>query len=125
MSQIKDTNVIKTEPVILNPVFFMPPDVIDVRAGFADEIEEESTADIDIIVDSGEVIDPDRPAPDATIPEDEIPDLDIPESLPTPEEINVISQTVRIAPDGKAVVDVVIEIVDSEGTTEYDIRVTK
>ena len=125
MSQIKDTNVIKTAPVVLNPVFFLPPDVIDVRVGIDEQTNEDDPVAVDIVVDSDDIIDVDETAPDTSFPEDENTDDDTPEGLPTPEVLTIISQTVRIAPDGKAVVDVVIEITDVAGPTEYDIRVTK
>lgn len=47
------------------------------------------------------------------------------ESLPKPDvSFNLVSQTLRIAPDGKQVVDVVIELPDVDGA-EYEMRVTR
>ncbi len=107
--QIKDTNVIKTPEVVINPQFFLPPDVIDMRSGYTDTIEEN-----DVSVD--DVVDADDPvAPDAN---------DDDGGLEAPENFSVVEQIVRIGPDGNAVVDVIIEFVD-DGHNEYDIRVTK
>jgi hypothetical protein len=107
--QIKDTNVIKTPEVVINPQFFLPPDVIDMRSGYTDTFEEE-----DVSVD--EVFDADAPVDDDVAGDDT--------SLEAPENFSVVEQIVRIGPDGNAVVDVIIEFVD-DGHNEYDIRVTK
>lgn len=42
-----------------------------------------------------------------------------------PTSFSIVSQTVRIAPDGSAVVDVVLEFPDSPGIKAVDVRVTK
>jgi hypothetical protein len=107
--QIKDTNVIKTPEVVINPAFFLPPDVIDMRSGYTDTIEEDN-------VSFDDVFDADDPvSPDTTDEEG---------GLEAPENFEVVDQIVRIGPDGNAVVDVIIEF-DDEGHNEYDIRVTK
>ncbi|AVD99239.1 hypothetical protein SEA_BILLNYE_37 [Streptomyces phage BillNye] len=108
--QIKDTNVIKTPEVVINPAFFLPPDVIDMRSGYTDIVEED-----DVSVD--EVYDADDPSPDTNGDNEE-------NGLAAPENFSVVEQVVRIGPDGNAVVDVIIEF-DDEGHNEYDIRVTK
>ena len=40
-----------------------------------------------------------------------------------PDSITIISQTIRTAPDGTQVVDVVLEV-DDDGTTNYNVRKT-
>lgn len=45
--------------------------------------------------------------------------------LQPPTTWKLISQTVRQGPDGKAVVDVVFEVNDVIGATNYEVRVTK
>ncbi len=107
--QIKDTNVIKTPEVVINPQFFLPPDVIDMRSGYADIVEED-----DVSVD--DVYDADDPIVGG--------DDNDENGLAAPENFSVVEQIVRIGPDGNAVVDVIIEFED-EGHNEYDIRVTK
>lgn len=130
MAQIKDTNVIKTEDVLINPVFFLPPDVIDVRSGTDDEHQEDQVRFDDIVTDDG--VSDDTTVPDDFDPADDDSSMDgdagenDAEELPAPEYMTIIEQKIRIAPDGKAVVDVVIELEDvSSETTEYDVRVTK
>lgn len=125
MSQIKTTNIIQAPEVILNPVFFIPPDVIDVRVADTSDPMEEDGVSYDDIIDIDDVLS-DGDLATSSGPES-IADEDGEggEVLPTPQWMNIIEQQVRIAPDGKAVVDVVIELEDVSGTTEYDVRVTK
>lgn len=47
------------------------------------------------------------------------------EELASPEVLGIISQTVRTGPGGQQVVDVVFEIDDVDGATNYEIQVTK
>lgn len=47
------------------------------------------------------------------------------EVLEPPSEFVILSQTVRTAPDGTQVVDVVIEIEDMPGAVDYQPRITK
>lgn len=108
--QIRDTNVVKTPEVVIDPSFFLPPDVIDMRAGYTETIEEDNSSFDDIV-------DADEPVVN-TGPDDSA------HGLSAPENFKVVEQTVRIGPDGNAVVDVVIEFED-DGHNEYDIRVTK
>lgn len=108
--QIKDTNVIKTPEVVINPQFFLPPDVIDMRSGYT-EIIDENNVSFDDIVDADDPV-----APDTDDSDDN--------GLEAPENFSVVEQIVRIGPDGNAVVDVIIEFID-DGHNEYDIRVTK
>lgn len=42
-----------------------------------------------------------------------------------PANITVISQTVKIFPDGSHKVDVLIDVTDVPGISEYDVRLTK
>lgn len=42
-----------------------------------------------------------------------------------PETVLVASQEVKFGPDGKQVVDVVIEILDAPEGTKFDVRITK
>lgn len=126
MGQISTANVIKTPEVVLNPVFFLPPDVIDVRVGDTSDPTEEDGVTYDDVVEADDVIvdgSDDSVVDTPNIPIDD--DGEGAEALPTPQWMTIIDQQVRIAPDGKAVVDVVIELEDVTGATEYDIRMTK
>lgn len=44
--------------------------------------------------------------------------------LDPPGSLEIVSQTVRTAPDGRQVVDIVIEVEDIDGALNYEIRVT-
>jgi len=129
MGQISTANVIKTPEVVLNPQFFVPPDVIDVRVADTSEPVEEDGVTYDDVVDADDVLVDGSDTDDGgisdtpSIPTDD--DGEGAEVLPTPQWMNIIDQQVRIAPDGKAVVDVVIELEDVTGATEYDVRITK
>lgn len=109
--QIKDTNVIKTPDVVLDPAFFLPPDVIDMRTLVEDDYEANDT-EINEVIDYDDADDVVEPTVDDTA------------GLAAPEGFTVVEQIVRIAPDGNAVVDVIIEF-DDVAQTEYDIRITK
>lgn len=123
MGQVKDTNVVKTPEIVLNPVFFLPPGVVDVRAGDTSDPSEEDGITYDDVIDVDDVIVTDDDGFDPDLPTES--DGEGAEMLPTPQWMNIIDQQVRIAPDGRAVVDVTIELEDVSGATEYDIRVTK
>jgi hypothetical protein len=129
MSQISTANVIKTPEVVLNPVFFLPPDVVDVRVADTSDPTEEDGVTYDDVVDADDVLTDGSPTDDDTVVD--TPNVPIDddgegaEMLPTPQWMQIIDQQVRIAPDGKAVVDVVIELEDVTGATEYDVRMTK
>lgn len=130
MDQIKTTNVIQAPEVVINPAFFLPPDVVDVRVGDTSDPTEEDGVTYDDVIDADDVLtDDDGSSTDdgdtgtPSVPTDD--DGEGAEMLPTPQWMNIIDQQVRIAPDGKAVVDVVIELEDITGATEYDVRITK
>lgn len=57
---------------------------------------------------------------DSQIDEDEIDD-----ELGVPGTFSIISQTVRTAPDGTQVVDIVIDVEEVEGAVKYEVRITK
>ena len=46
-------------------------------------------------------------------------------ALDTPEDFQIISQTLRRGPGGQQVVDIVIQVEDIAGATNYEIQVTK
>lgn len=131
MSQISTANVIKTPEVVLNPQFFLPPDVVDVRVADTSDPSEEDGVTYDDVIDADDALadGSDDSSTDGgvsdtpSIPSDD--DGEGAEVLPTPQWMNIIDQQVRIAPDGKAVIDVVIELEDVTGATEYDVRMTK
>lgn len=74
------------------------------------------------------------PEPDADIdPQfdtlaDDDSELDIDSNedvLGAPASFEILSQTVRTGPDGKQVVDVVVDVEDIEGAENYEFRLTK
>lgn len=125
MSQIKTTNIIQAPEVVLNPVFFLPPDVVDVRVGDSYKLSEDDGVTYDDVVDSDGVLSDEDLAVESGSVDTVDEDGEGGEVLPTPQWMTIIEQQVRISTDGKAVIDVVIELEDVSGTTEYDIRVTK
>jgi hypothetical protein len=44
---------------------------------------------------------------------------------PVPQEFSIVSQTIHMSPDGRQLVDVVIEVEDIPNVTQIDFRVTK
>lgn len=76
----------------------------------------------------------DVPDPEAVIDiqeetlSDDDSELDEPfieQELDAPSSLTIVSQTVRTAPDGRQVVDIVIEVEDIPGALNYELRVTK
>lgn len=122
MAQIKDTSVIRTPETTVDPRLFLPPDVIDM-----------SFKSIEI--------DPDNPisTPDLDEPGDETTGdgvvydtFDTTEgvgtnndTLPTPQSLSIVQQTIKFAPDGRAYVDVIVEVEDVPGITNYELRINK
>lgn len=86
--QIKDTNVIKTPEVVVQPQFAIPPDLVDVRPATQAEIQYDPF-----------------PSPEAgdfiVVDED---------TVQTQVVITVLSQTLRTTADGITVVDVVLGV---------------
>lgn len=135
MAQIRDTDIIRTPEVTLDPRLFIPDGVIDIGVK-SSEIDPDlptpnpdDTEDLDATSgnstdtpgtgDGGEVVY--TPPTNNDIPT-EGGDVD---RLPTPQTLVIVSQTIRIAPDGSSLVDVVVEVEDIPGVTNYDVRVTK
>lgn len=52
-------------------------------------------------------------------------DLEGEDFLEVPNELVILSQTVRTAPDGSQVIDVVIDVEETIGAVDYEVRVTK
>ncbi|HEY6019984.1 MAG TPA: hypothetical protein VIY48_08795, partial [Candidatus Paceibacterota bacterium] len=46
-------------------------------------------------------------------------------TLLPPNNVSVVSQTVRVATDGRSVVDVVLEVDDIPGVIQFDVRLSK
>lgn len=91
----------------LNPVFAVPPHVIDVRQENSDDSYQNYEGSSDIVgPGDGPVLGtPDAPVPNA------------------PSRYTIVSQTIRTAPDGRSVVDVLIDFPDISDIN-VDVRVT-
>jgi hypothetical protein len=118
MAQIRDTDIIRTPEVTVDPRLFVPEGVIDmsVKSPEIDPDNPVDVPDIDEGVAPGEIIS-DAGADNISNLEDF--------TLPTPNSVTVVEQTMRFGPDGRAVVDVVIEVEDVPGISNYDVRTTK
>lgn len=57
--------------------------------------------------------------------ESELDEEEVGDELGVPGTFEVISQTLRTAPDGTQVVDVVVDVEDIEGAVKYEVRITK
>jgi shikimate 5-dehydrogenase len=107
-------DVVTVQPVVLDPNFFVPPGVVDVR--YVNETDTDS-----LYIDDPNNNEAD---PDATATDDLIIDTTT-TGLEPPANITIVSQTVKVAADGRFVVDVVIDVEDAPGVTTYESRLTK
>lgn len=102
------------QPREIDPRFFLPPNVVDI--GYVDTTDVSSDEPNDIIevdyeiVDESMVLDPDNGGSG--------------DALEPPDSIVVVSQTARTT-SGGVVVDVVIDVEELAGITEFGVRVTK
>lgn len=104
--------------IILDPHFAIPPGAEDAFAYALDSIEpDEFVDDLSDIEDgaSDDYLDPG----DDTYYEDDATVLDVPTN------VLIVAQTLRRAPGGQAVVDVVIQVDDVIGAANYEIQVVK
>jgi len=103
----------QNEPI--NPVFFIPDGVDDLAytndapiTVTPDDIDE-NEFEVDIDIDNSDPSESDDPG----------------DSLETPQVLDVFSQTIRMASAGNEVVDVVFDITEVMGVSNYEIRVVK
>lgn len=110
---ISSGRIVQKPEVVLDPNLFLPPGVTGMRLETLEERGRKSPGSSsggdDTSIDSEYTYDN--------------PDLDT--SLRPPAWLKLISQTVRTGPTGIQVVDVVIEVEDVPGVTDYQPRVTK
>jgi hypothetical protein len=121
MAQIRDTDIIRTPEVTVDPRLFVPDGVIDVQAK-STEIDPDNPVDVpelDVVDETtgeGVIYDSfDDAGRDST-------DND---TLPAPQSIEVVQQDVKFGPDGSVLVDVIIAVEEAPGITDYEVRVTK
>jgi hypothetical protein len=117
---INSNQIIKKPDVVIDPNFFLPPGVVDAR--YPNDIEV-TTEDIDTVVDTDDVLDADS---DVIVdePEETGEDND-PVVLYPPDTVIVVSQTIRFDETGSQVVDVILEVPDTEDSIQVDVRMTK
>jgi hypothetical protein len=107
-------NYMANQPREIDPRFFLPPNVVDI--GYVDTTDVSSDDPNDIIEVDYEVVD-----------ESTIFDTDnggSGDALEPPDSIVIVSQTARTT-SGGVVVDVVIDVDEQAGITEFGVRVTK
>lgn len=108
----------------IDPIFWTPEDVVDL----VPSVEE---TDFNIGDDSyvteteyfNEEEGQEESWSDSIIEDNESEEPSV--ALPTVDNFTVVSQTVRVAPDGSHVVDVIIEVDDLDGVIGYDVRLTR
>ena len=120
-----DKSVKRTPVRELDPNFFLPPNVVDMRYVNSEEQEQDSEL---VRSETGEVLQVSYDAADPSElgTDDQETDLDpLTVLLPTPDSLTLVSQNVRVTADGKFVVDVVLDVADVTGAVNYEVRVTK
>ena len=109
-------NVASTQPAVLDPNFFLPPNVVDLR--YLNDNDTDGLYPDDDLVDDTES--------DSGLPADGDSTVSDPTaSLLPPANITIVSQTVRPVSGGNYVVDVVIDVEDVPGITSYETRLSK
>ncbi len=108
--------VIQKPELVLEVDDFLPPGLIGVRNKTSDEGRTEeviagSEANGTLAEESTGPINPGGTG-DGTLME-----------MPIPLDLRIISQTIRVGPDGKMVVDVVIETSNITGVSEFETRI--
>lgn len=120
---ISNKSVKQTPPTELDPNFFLPPNVIDMRY-----VDTEEAADAELVRnDDGEVSQVSYDEVDYSESLDDFDEGSNDENslLPTPDSVVLVSEEVRVTADGKFVVDVVLDVTEIGGTVNYEARVTK
>ena len=110
------TSQVKQKPaVVIDPNFFLPPNIIDMRHPIEtdpnQEDGDEDTGGAGEVSENDNVID--------------VPTGETTSGLYPPDNITIVSQEVHVGADGTSVVDVVIDVQDSPGAVSYDVRLTR
>lgn len=109
-------------PTEIDPNFFLPPNVVDMRYVNVEENEDSTMARDD---DSGEIVNVDYQDTSYSELEDSEDSGPVSAVISPPNYAEVVSQTVRVTEDGKFVVDVVLDIEDVPGAVNYNVKVNK
>lgn len=122
--QIRDTQIVKTPEVVIDPRFFVPDDVAGARVATPGElIPNDPDNDYLTGVDYDPVIVSDDGQNPGVDGDPGSGSVDGNNRLQTPQFVTVISQTVRTTADGTTVIDVVLGVEDIPGATNYEIRI--
>lgn len=109
--------------ILIDPNFFLPPDVIDMR--HSEEVmpgdDVPPTTSVDSTLTDGSIVPVEISADDMYTD----PDIVADNSMYPPDTMVIISQTLRDSPGSGQVVDVIIEVDGEPGLIEYGVRLTK
>ena len=114
--------------VTLDPsVFFVPSGVIDIRPEIDNDGMDDGHEGPDGVPSWDWLDSPDGSNRSDWLTDSDYPSdsIDSPDILQTPQWLSVISQEVRVSSDGTVNVDIVVEVEDITGCSNYEIRVTK
>lgn len=117
-------NAVQPSIKTVDPMFAIPDGVTDAVYGTPSPPMYREGADIDEYTGT-EIIDSDFDTEDETGADAPVPGGNNGIWLDTPDIIDVASQTLRRSAGGFNVVDVVVDVEDVEGATNYEVRVTK
>lgn len=123
---ISGNNVAQSSPTTLDPNFFLPPGVVDLRYINEEDVSD-SMNDVSVDPSAGDTLDEIGGAvidvgDGEVLPTDGQPTTNY---LQAPSTMSIVSQTVKVAPDGRFVVDVVIDVEDVPGAANYEVRLSK
>lgn len=119
---ISGKQVKQTQPVEIDPNFFLPPNVVDMR--YVD-IDEEGNSSTTRSEDTGEIISVNYDEVDYSEFDSEPDTGTVPPLLSPPDSVTLVSQQVRVTDDGRFVVDVILEVEDMPGVINFDVRTAK
>src|SRR6478735_10631022 len=109
-----DDSLTRQQPVTVDPNFFLPPGLIN--AEYTSEAgppsDDEETVSAIIVPEIEELVDQTVTSGGAL-------------GLRPPDFVTLYSQTVRIAADGRQVVDVVLDVEAVDGAADYEVRYSR
>lgn len=108
------------QPIEIDPNFFIPPNLVDLR--YSDINEEDTSLQRD---DDGEIVGTDYDVPAIYEEGEDLLPAGSSSLIAPPDNITFVSQQVRVAADGKFVVDLIIEVADEPGIIKYDVSLSK
>jgi hypothetical protein len=112
-------------PIEIDPNFFLPPTVVDMRYRNLEDASDSTTTRSD---QTGEVVNVDYDEVSYSELErdtDPFENESVSTIISPPDYVTVVSQQVRVASDGKFVVDIILDVEDVPDAIQYDVRLTK